>query len=46
MLSLEHVQGSHRVWKTGKTGEKIMVREKSGNFILSQKSGQSQGILF
>ena len=30
-------QGSHRVWKTGKTGKKIMVREKSG---------KSQGILF
>ena len=29
-----HLQGSQRVWKTGK---KIMVREKSGN---------SQGILF
>ena len=39
-------QGSHRVWKTGKTGKKIMVREKSGNFILDQKSGKSQGILF
>ena len=26
--------------------EKIMVREKSGNFILGQKSGKSQGILF
>ena len=39
-------QGSHRVWKTGKTGEKIMVREKSGNFILGPKSGKSQGILF
>ena len=32
------MQGSHRVWKTGKTGKKIMVREKSGNFILGQKS--------
>ena len=31
------LQGSHRVWKTGKTGKKIMVREKSG---------KSQGILF
>ena len=40
------LQGSHRVWKTGKTGKKIMVREKSGNFILGQKSGKSQGILF
>ena len=30
-------QGSHMVWKTGKTGKKIMVREKSG---------KSQGILF
>ena len=26
--------------------KKIMVREKSGNFILGQKSGKSQGILF
>ena len=32
---------SSRVWKTGKTGKKIMVREKSGNFILGQKSGKS-----
>ena len=40
------MQGSHRVWKTGKTGKKIMVREKSGNFILGEKSGKSQGILF
>ena len=39
-------RGSHRVWKTGKTGKKIMVREKSGNFILGQKSGKSQEILF
>ena len=30
--------------ETGKTGNKIMVREKSGNFILGQKSGKSQGI--
>ena len=30
-------QGSHRVWKTGKTGKQIMVMEKSG---------KSQGILF
>ena len=37
MFSLAHVQGSHRVWKTGKTGKEIMVREKSGNFILGQK---------
>ena len=34
---VDHMQGSHRVWKTGKTGKKIMVREKSG---------KSQGILF
>ena len=45
-------QGSHRVWKTGKTGKKIMVREKSGNFIFDQKSyrdffiGQKLGYFF
>ena len=37
LLSVHIWQGSHRVWKTGKTGKKIMVREKSG---------KSQGILF
>ena len=31
----DELQGSHRVWKT----EKIMVWEKSANFILGQKSG-------
>ena len=30
-------QGSHRVWKTGKTGKKLLVKEKSG---------KSQGISF
>ncbi len=39
-------QGSHKVWKTG---EMILVREKSGNvFALRlehvEKSGKSQGI--
>ena len=29
----KYVQGSHRVWKTGKTETKIMVREKSGYFF-------------
>ena len=45
--SQNHEQGSHRVWKTGKTGKKIMVREKSGKsqgiFILGQKSGKKSG---
>ena len=43
LITLEIYQGSHRVWKTG---EQIMVREKSGNFILGQKSGKSQGFCF
>ena len=38
----EHIyQGSHRVWKTGKTGKKIMVRE----FYFGPKVRKSQGIL-
>ena len=49
---ISHGQGSHMVGKTGKTGKKIMVMEKSGNFILGQKSGnflfsaKSPGIFF
>ena len=43
-LGSNMAQGSHRVWETGKTGEKLMVRKKSGNFILGQKSGKNQGI--
>ena len=33
IASMTEAQGSHRVCKTGKT---IMVKEKSGNFILGQ----------
>ena len=39
-------QGSHRVWKTGKTGKKIMVREKSGKSQGILFWAKSQGILF
>ena len=41
-----YLQGSHHVWKTGKTGKIKSVREKSGNLILVKMSGNCQGILF
>jgi len=44
------IQGSHRSGKSGKSqGKKYgqgKVREKSGNFVLGQKSGKSQGTFF
>ena len=38
--------GSGKQGKQGKNNGQGKVREKSGNFILGQKSGKSQGILF
>ena len=39
-------QGLENRENRGKNNGQGKVREKSGNFILGQKSGKSQGILF